>query len=232
MVLSVPSYVIPGTYLENLRFLENHPEVRAVELLFFSWDQETQALLRSELPEIRKLGERFAFTAHMPSPLLPEAQVLIETSEDLITNFIVHPPAPGQSLPAFIRLLDTWRLRFGDRFLLENTRLEDFDAVQRILPEIPLCMDTGHLLLEKNDPAAFARKHARTIRQIHLHGTADGRDHCAFLPTETWFQELSPFLRDFTGIVELEIFNWDILAKVLMLLGNLSKLKFLELPFT
>ena len=63
MVLSIPSYVIPGTYVENLRFLADKPSVQGVELLFYFWDAETQGLLAREEDEIRSLSERFLATS-------------------------------------------------------------------------------------------------------------------------------------------------------------------------
>jgi len=132
----------------------------------------------------------------------------------------VHPPAPERSQPRYIRLLQTWRARFGDRFLLENTKLADFDAVREELPELPVCMDTGHLLLENREPFLFAGSNAPKIRQIHLHGLSGGRDHGAFLPGDKWYRELLPFLKTFSGILELEIFDWERLAPLISALKD------------
>ena len=49
-ILSTPSWVIPGTYAENLRFIENKKEIMGVELLFFLYDEE----IKTQLDEDRK----------------------------------------------------------------------------------------------------------------------------------------------------------------------------------
>jgi len=58
--LSVPSFVIPGTYLENVLFLEDFAEIRAVELLFYLYDPETRELLIREREGLaaRRASER------------------------------------------------------------------------------------------------------------------------------------------------------------------------------
>ncbi len=224
MVLSVPSYVIPGTYLENLRFLEKHAAVRNVELLFFSWDEEARKLLKSELPEIKKFANRFSFTVHMPNLLAAETANLPDTCEDFVTHFIVHPPGPGQTLAEYAGLLENWRGRFGDKFLLENTTAGNFEAVQALFPKIPLCMDSGHLLLKDSSPAAFAKNNAFLIRQIHLHGIENGKDHAPFSLKDGWFRELVPYLRNFTGILELELFDWGSLSPLISMLQSELKI--------
>ena len=57
MILSVPSYVIPGTYAENLRFLVEKPEVDGVELLFYMYDEEIRSLMMEEIADIRQLRQ-------------------------------------------------------------------------------------------------------------------------------------------------------------------------------
>ena len=70
-ILTVPSWVIPGTYADNLRFLSDKKEIEGVELLFFLYDDEIKAQLDSEWEEICRYKERFIFTAHLPESLLP-----------------------------------------------------------------------------------------------------------------------------------------------------------------
>ena len=65
MTLSVPSYVIPGTYAENLRFLADKTAVDGVELLFYLYDEEVRTLMLAEIAEIRQFRSRFAYTVHM-----------------------------------------------------------------------------------------------------------------------------------------------------------------------
>ncbi|MDR2096970.1 MAG: TIM barrel protein [Spirochaetaceae bacterium] len=204
-----PSWVMPGTYLENINFLSGKNAVNGVELLFFLYDEEIRAGFQGELPEIKKFTERFMFTAHLPDKLNAGHEELVRALSPLVKHFIVHPSADA---PEQARYIKDWMDRYGARrFLLENTvpgRLEValpyFDAC------MPICMDTAHLLLEGASPADFVRRYGGRINEVHLNGT-DGGDggHKPFNSGDEWFLELAPFLRSFSGVVNIELFSWD-----------------------
>ena len=221
MTASVPSWVIPGTYAENLRFLSDKEAVRGVELLFFIYDEEARTLFSREEVELRAYGDRFTFTAHLPDRLIPDHEELVEHTTDFVDSWVIHPSPPAES-EALARLLDDWRRRYGDRFFLENTSGGRLEALRRLLPDAPLCMDTGHLLLEGGSPGNYAAVNGGLIREVHLHGLGpegdgmeraktDGRlpDHRAFSPCAPWFAELLPFLSAFGGVVNAEAFSWE-----------------------
>ncbi|MDR2484442.1 MAG: TIM barrel protein [Treponema sp.] len=227
MHLTVPSWVIPGTYLENLRFLEDKSEINGVELLFFFYDAEVQALLDAEWTGIREYGRRFTFTVHLPDTLSPAHEDLITRLLPLARHYVLHP-YPQERAETQERLIGSWAERFGShRFLMENTypgRLET------ILPGLPagmgVCMDTGHLLLEGKNPAIFFKRYGDRIREIHLHGldrekAAEDRrlpDHRPLRSGDPWLRELAPELAGFTGIINLEVFSWEeVLAGIAVL---------------
>jgi sugar phosphate isomerase/epimerase len=78
-------------------------------------------------------------------------------------------------------------------------------------------MDTGHLLLDGNDPAAWFGRHRQRIAELHLHGldrekaALDGRlpDHRPVAAEAAWFKTLRPLLEKFDGIINLEVFSWE-----------------------
>ncbi len=205
MTLSVPSYVIPGTYAENVRFLDGVAEVRGVELLFYLFDGETRDLFARERPAIEPYRGRFSFSAHLPDPLLPEHEEVLRLTAGLASRYVLHPPE-GEAGP-FIRTVDDWCRRHGEIFLLENLIGRDFPALARHWPRLPVCLDTGHLLLSGGTIGRFLEEYGERIGEIHLHGVQDGRDHRSFEPGEDWFGELVPFLRGFRGTLELEVFS-------------------------
>ena len=205
MTLSVPSYVIPGTYAQNVRFLDAVPEVRGVELLFYLFDDGTRDLFARERPAIEPYRGRFSFSAHLPDPLLPEHEEVRRLTDGLVSHYIVHPPEGEEG--AFIRIVDGWRRRYGEIFLLENLIGRDFPALARHRPALPVCLDTGHLLLSGGSIGRFLEEYGERIGEIHLHGVQDGHDHRGFGPGEAWFAELVPFLRAFRGTLELEVFS-------------------------
>jgi hypothetical protein len=212
--LSVPSYVIPGGYAENLRFLYERTSQRQVELLFFIYDDDTRAILRDEGTEIESFSADFGFTVHMPDAIEPRHEELLERTAGYASAFIIHPPRDDGGLPAFATLLDEWRCRYGpDRFLLENTTLARFDAADAATagsrhgpPRI--CADIGHLRVEGRDPAAWVAERADRVGELHVHGFDGSRDHIGFTAGEPWITELAPFARGFDGVVELELFSW------------------------
>ncbi len=212
MIPSVPSYVIPGTYAENLRFLRDKPQVRGVELLFYFWDGETRALLEREKAEIRSMDGRFRYTAHLPDQVDPGHREILELTAGFARSWVVHPPAGPDGLAAFADLLERWRSDFGDRFFLENVRREAFERTRAALPDMPLCVDAGHLLMEGENPAAVLAgllEEGRRIEELHLHGLSDGSDHRAFGEDAPWLADLAPFLRTFPGVAEIELFSWE-----------------------
>ena len=215
-ILSVPSWVIPGTYAENLRFLENKKEIEGVELLFFIYDDEIKTQLDHEWDEILSFRERFIFTAHLPELLEPIHEELITRLVPYVRHFIVHPDIKSPAAQA--RLLTDWSSRHNAVFLTENTNP---GSLETLLPYLDtssgLCMDTGHLLLEGQNPAIFFETHGERIKEIHLHGlnpeqaAFDGRlkDHRSLGGNEAWLRQLLPLLRDYRGVVNLEMFSWE-----------------------
>jgi hypothetical protein len=216
---TVPSWVIPGTYLENLRFLADQMEIRGVELLFFLYDGEIRAELESEWRGIVEYGNRFVYTAHLPDPLLPEHWELVERLSPLVRHFIVHP-GPEEGAKTQAKLLRSWTGRFRDRnrkspFFIENTHSGRLPSILPHLDEdMGLCMDTGHLLLEGQNPADFLRKYGDRVGEIHLHGldreARDDRlpDHRPLRAEDRWLTELVPLLADFPSPINLEVFSW------------------------
>jgi len=224
-VLSVPSWVIPGTYAENLRFLENKKEVRGVELLFFMYDDAIKCQFDSEWDEICGFRKRFVFTAHLPELLLPSHEELIARLAPLVRHFIVHPDTENPADQT--ALLKNWAEHYGAVFLMENIFKGKgifYDG------DFALCMDTGHLLLDGQSPSDFFRARQDRIKEIHLHGldrkqsAVDGRlaDHRRLKEDDPWLLELIPLLRDYRGIVNLEVFSWEeVEAGIEVLLGKI-----------
>ena len=112
MRISVPSWVIPGTYAENLGFLAEKREITGVELLFFIYDDETKQMLRDEWDVIESYAGRFTYTVHLPDRILPEHAELVERFLPHVRNFVVHP-YPAEGADAERRLLEAWRTAYG-----------------------------------------------------------------------------------------------------------------------
>lgn len=212
--LSVPSYIIPGTYVENLDFLYNNTDCRSVELLFFIYDEDTKTLLQKESAKIKAYSQFFSFTVHMPDEVLPEHEEIILATKDYARHYIIHPPGNKETLPSFVKLFKHWQNSYGnDRLLLENTRLDNFEtALKAIEASQPgpvfLCVDLGHLLMEGLDPVPWIGKRAKSIKELHVHGFDGQKDHVLFSAEDAWIEGLKPFLDKFGGLIEVELFSW------------------------
>jgi len=126
-ILCVPSWVVPGTYAENLRFLETKTEIQCVELLFYLYDDEIKLQLDFEWDEILSYRKRFVFTAHLPKLLLPAHEELVARLAPLVRHYIVHPAVEGPAAQA--KLLRKWAERYGSKFLAENTEVGLLEAL-------------------------------------------------------------------------------------------------------
>jgi hypothetical protein len=187
-----------------------------VELLFFIYNDEAKAQLNSDWDEICRYSERFVFTAHLPELLLPAHSELVARLTPLVQHFIIHPSLENPVAQA--QLIKEWKSQYNAIFLTENTNP---GLLETQLPHLEtnagLCMDSGHLQLEGQNPAVFFAANRERIGEIHLHAVdrekaaMDGRlpDHRQLRPREPWLLELLPLLKDFRGIINLEVFSWE-----------------------
>jgi len=244
MILTVPSWLVPGTWLENLERASRIGWVEGVELLFFSYDAEARSALAVELPGIARIAKALSLSVHLPDPLTAEAEELVSLTADFAAAYIVHPPRLAASAPKdasktptssgalaythiasavshapataaaglsnkseWARLVDALRGRYGDRFLLEYTDREAFAAAERDIPGLPLCADTGRLLLDGEVPDAWIESRVDRVREVHLHGVEGRKDHAALRDGEVWLESLVALLGASSTRVELEIFS-------------------------
>jgi hypothetical protein len=227
---------MPGTYAENLRFIAEQPEINGVELLFFIYDGEIKEQFHAEFEEIKSFSGRFVFTAHLPEALMESHEELVETLSPLVRHFIVHPGKAG-TVDAQAAIINRWAEKYGTpgtpRFLAENTNPGLLEKTVPLLgPQVGLCMDTGHLLMEGRSPADYFVQNRGGIAEIHLHGldrekaVLDGRlpDHRPVKEEAPWFRELFPLLEGFNGVLNLEVFSWEETAESIAAIKQLGGL--------
>jgi sugar phosphate isomerase/epimerase len=91
--------------------------------------------------------------------------------------------------------------------------IEDFD--------LSVCLDFGHLIVNGFNVEKVIKAHAHRTTVIHLHGASDGRDHLPLsrMSADNW-AVIGPFIRNFKGIVCLEVFSFDDLAQSLAFLNR------------
>jgi sugar phosphate isomerase/epimerase len=146
-----------------------------------------------------------------------------------------HDPAPP-STPA---ALDAWRERahrslsalladLPPRALSVECIDYDFQLLAPVVRALDLSvsLDVGHLLRDGRSLRAAVDEHLARARILQLHGTRpDGRDHksLTFAPREEieWLLETLK-VRQFDGVLTLEVFDPDDLAASLALVRSLS----------
>lgn len=224
MIISTPSYIIPGTYLENITYLAKIDEIKNIELLFFLFDMETKNLLLEEIEQIKKFynNQRFTFTLHMPDIIKESDEQLIEITTDFVKYYIIH--APVDNLQNTAQLVNSWQKKYGEKFLIENTISGNFDKFITYINNYNICADIGHLLINKIPPHQFITKYLPRIKEIHLHGIKNNKDHCCFDYDEHWFVKLIPLLNQFDNIVNIEVFNEKDFKYILEIIKRLYKL--------
>lgn len=218
MIVSAPSYIMRGTYLENVRRIAELPGINSVELLFFLYDEDTDNLIRREIGGIKEYAGPLGFTVHMPDELREDHREIIELTADIARHYVIHPPSRDEE--GFLTLISDWIDDYGEKFMLENLIERGFDELLAALPRFGICFDTGHLLMRGEVPAEFTETYGRRVREVHLHGVSEGWDHSVFPADEPWFQGIIPFLREFTGVCNIEVFEE---AGVLGVLKNLEE---------
>ncbi len=209
MKIIAPSYQIPGTWLENAQALAPQSWIEGLELLFFSYDNEARKILKAESDYLAELSSRYAFSLHLPDPMKPNAQELVERTRKFVELYVFHPEPDHEGWAAGMRnIID----RFGaEKFAMEYTGKQKFDAGLRALSGtgIRFCADTGVLLREERDPAAWIADRASAIAEIHLHGVQNGKDHQALSDADTWLGALIPYFSRAIRI-NLETFSLDV----------------------
>lgn len=215
----VPSWQKPGTWLENIIALEPVEWIDGIELLFFEWNDDVRSSFARELPEIQAWSHRFEFNLHLPDPLEPAAFELVEMTQPFVQRYVFHPPRMVDNPPlersagstfATISMLEE---QFGaGRFLMEFTGEPEFSKARDALLGISFCADTGCLLRKNLDPAEWISHNAESIREVHLHGCRDGKDHKPLDGSESWLSDVARFCEQHDVEVVHELFSFDATA--------------------
>ena len=190
MKIGSASWVEPGTYYHNARLLAG--KVDFVELLVYTWDEETKTLLKREIPLLKKLD--IAYTIHLPTDKLiccRKAYSFLASSGLKILNFTLHP-LPG------------WEGFIAGK---EDVSLENL--VERYPLYSRMTLDIGHSLLAGLDPIYFS---GAEIKEVHVHGVNNGRDHQEV--TEKELDCLKNFWKD-DLLVNIEVFELKTLVNSL-----------------
>lgn len=122
---------------------------------------------RDPLPEIDRALDGFVAAG---------AHVLVLAAATGRDGYDMRPALDGDAWKALLDHLDQIATRAADRGVRATlhphvgTVVETWDEVRRVLDgsTVPLCLDTGHLLVGGTDPVALAREAAGRVAHTHL----------------------------------------------------------------
>ncbi|MFH1903375.1 MAG: hypothetical protein ABIK20_04925, partial [Candidatus Omnitrophota bacterium] len=163
-----------------------------VELLVYTWDADTEALLKKEVPLLKNLN--LVYTVHLPTDRLTyckKAYSFLASSGLKILNFTLHP-------------LRGWEGFIADK---EDVSLENL--VERYPLYERMTLDIGHSILAGLDLKYFS---GAEIKEIHISGVNGGKAH-----HEVTEKELT-CLKDFRSdnlLVNIEVFELKTLVNSL-----------------
>ena len=209
MTIAVPSWQVPGTWLENLDALADIEWIGGIELLFFSYDKDARRGFEAERGQIAAYADRFSFSLHLPDPLGPEALDLVAATESFVGLYVFHPRSAAAG--EWARIVETLCDSYGAaRFAMEYTGAAAFVSGSECLSGAPgICADTGRLVLDGIDPAAWIRDRATSIAGLHLHAARGGKDHFPLGAEDSWLPAVASEAKARDWRVVLETFSLE-----------------------
>ena len=251
--ISLPSYIIPGTYYENILFINEKLDfIDNIELLFYFIDDETFELFKKEFAGVVYFNNRFEYSFHLPDDIISNfknIEKLLNFVYNLKkSNFIIHSPDLKKNgfennlnhFYVFFEKYFNLKDKFNSyNFLIENFVERDFSFINKDrFKNENICFDLGHIYKRNEIPENFILKNnikIERIKEIHFHGLYNGKDHSIFdyIFLRDNFENLKSFFKILLQniendlIINIEVFSleeFNILYRLLLKL--LDKLNF------
>ncbi len=235
--LGTTSYIIPADIIPNVRILA--PCIDDIELILFESPDYSNIPSREDIGTLKELAQnhQITFTIHLPidrkaavSDRL-ERELFCDGVKKIVDRFNALNPAAwilhleGISVDSQQKEISEWKKRCFET--MENIK-SVFPCPQLIVIEnlaypwkwhhdiatqynTSLCCDVGHLWINFPDQwKDHLEQMLHLTRVIHLHGTANGKDHISLsegnpLLIKSFFDIICK--HSYSGIITLEVFN-------------------------
>ncbi len=240
--LATTSFLFPDRILPNVRAVG--PHVDEIELLFFETAYPDSLPSGADIRELALLADELDITYNVHLPLdvsltdpdpakRADALEIMKQVFDLAaplsaTTHTLHLPCDRNAYDE--SNIDAWR----ETARRQVTRLLDagvqpasisvenldypFEWAAPVIEDLDLrvCLDVGHFLKQGADVCAMMDAWAQRTVIIHLYAPAEGRRHTGLdRMTPEVRDPLLTRLRNFTGVVCLEVFSWADFGKSL-----------------
>ena len=243
--IGTTSFIYPDLYIPNVALLG--PFVDEIELLLFENDPVNSLLSKAVINELKFLSQelQLSYNIHLPTdisvsdPASAKQDQAVDTFVKIIERVAPLSPSshtlhvPYRAAPNDEDHLRKWQdivyrnlakiIHAGvaaDAIAIETLDYP-FEIIYNIVSNLNLsvCLDIGHLALYGADIQAAMDKYSEIVTIIHLHGVANRKDHISLDQlTDNLIDPVIGRLKQFTGTVSIEVFNFDDLKSSLAVL--------------
>lgn len=244
--LATTSYIYPDHILPNVVSLAHFLD--EIELVLFETEAGADLTGDEQVQALQELSSRnnLSYDVHLPMDIFLGDRGGKKRAEgmDVIRRLIQQTLCLNPSVyilhldPGAETDLKGWRERIVEslqvlsRCGIESKRISvetlgyPFEWVEDIVKrfDFSICLDIGHILTHGQDLRLYFKKYLPETSMVHLHGFQNGIDHQGIdhLPEETLALILS-HLRNYQGIVSIEVFSIDDLKRSLLTLEEAWK---------
>ncbi len=232
--VAAPSWVIPGTIVENCRFLAG--KVDEIALLFFE-TKSCLAYTKADLPqELAEIG--LSFHIHHPLDLpwheggAAVAQTVIALNEKAAhlnpAAHVIHPPAAGRSAAGliydFAEVISRSDIKPGT-VLFENIKENSLLGIGGVIADcdMKICLDLGHILAYAQDDLLYDESIDGLVSMLHLNAPGPGGRHLGLDTLDVAGLEIMSILLKMVandGTLTVEVFEEGPFFKSLQLLNE------------
>lgn len=244
--IGTTSYIYPDHILPNVKALS--PYLDEIEIVLFESEGQDNLPSNDEIEQLCSLaqGVGVTYNVHLPIDVLlghedpvvrqrgvGSIQRIIALTQQLKpSNYTLHfelTEADRENNGTLSRWKESLRLSMGEilysgvassRIAVETLHYP-FEFVEDIVGEFGLsvCLDLGHMISQGYSIAEYAKRYLTKTPLIHLHGTKNGKDHVSVkVLGNDEMRTICGVLKDFSGIVSIEVFSFYDLSTSLKLL--------------
>lgn len=247
--IGTTSFIYPDSYVQNVKMLA--PYLDEIELIFFESAPDSLPS-RDEIKALLFLSNEYdiSYNIHFPLDIFLGAKdgsirhFAVETIKQIVgltaplapstfTLHLVYDETTMETEP-----LKNWQDRtyhcmnqlissgINAKKISIETLNYPLEWIENILMDFNLsvCLDLGHLILYGLDLNDVFERYKNKTSIIHLHGADENRDHEALdLLSKSDLRTIYKILKQFTGIVSIEVFSYDHLNTSLKYLENVWK---------